>query len=173
MARTITRLADHTKVFYSLNYARRVRPVVASGCSTEGELALAVGEMYQRKLSAHRGRRDALTRLELKQFDQQFFANHCKSFIVYGDRPESGCEVPDKIAGFIILDGELMGLRSIHKGLGDWFMQHAIDNGAVLLQCWQEPYLIDFYTRHGFHITEVEPSNTNDPRQVVTMELCK
>lgn len=57
------------------------------------------------------------------------------------------------VGGYIVLDGELIGLFCTVRGKGDWIMQHAVSDGADHLDCFAEPALLKLYHRHGFTIT--------------------
>lgn len=57
------------------------------------------------------------------------------------------------VGGYIVLDGELIGLFCTVRGKGDWIMRHAVNDGANRLDCFAEPALLKLYHRHGFTIT--------------------
>lgn len=60
------------------------------------------------------------------------------------------------VGGYIVLDGELIGLFSTVRGKGDWMMQHAVNDGANRLDCFAEPALLKLYHKHGFTIHRSE-----------------
>ena len=79
---------------------------------------------------------------------KEFYTEHLQVRVAYqGTEP---------VAGYLVVGGELVGLFSTVRGKGDWLMQHAVSDGANLLDCFAEPALLKLYHRHGFTITRSE-----------------
>lgn len=76
---------------------------------------------------------------------------------------------PDRLAGFGVADGELIGLFSAERGRGAELVAAAIDAGASRLDCFGG-YLVELYARHGFVETAREPNWTPGEPDVVYME---
>ena len=76
----------------------------------------------------------------------------------------------DRSSGFVVRDGELVGVFSTRKGAGDVIMRDALDAGAVRLDCF-DGYLPAFYARHGFRETHREENWTPGGPDVVYMAL--
>jgi len=76
----------------------------------------------------------------------------------------------DRSSGFVVRDGELVGVFSTRKGAGDVIMRDALAAGAVRLDCF-DGYLPAFYARHGFRETSREPNWTPGGPDVVYMAL--
>lgn len=77
----------------------------------------------------------------------------------------------DDRGGFALsADGELLGLHSLNKGDGNCLVWEAVQRGAVKLNCFNIPHLIDLYNRYGFKETHREPNwNVGEP-DVIFME---
>ena len=87
---------------------------------------------------------------------------------------ESGmpqCLRPIATGGYIVLNSELMGLWSTIRGRGKWLLDHAINDGARRLSCFDIPHLMQLYTNRGFREAGRE-ANTNGPGKpdVIWME---
>lgn len=104
--------------------------------SSSGELANSIHDAFEFFYAEHK---------EAHGFDhtairQAFFATDCKIRLAYNRDGVQG--------GYIVLNGELMGLFA-EKGLGSWILNHAINDGAVILDCF-DGFLPKFYAKHGF-----------------------
>lgn len=75
------------------------------------------------------------------------------------------------VGGYLVLDGELLGLFCTVRGKGDWLMRHAVLDGANRLDCFAEPALLKLYHRHGFTIYRSEANWDPKGLPVVFMGL--
>jgi hypothetical protein len=133
--------------------------LIREGCSDSGELAIQIGKAYREwsdsigpvsSPQAKRGR------------ERIWYETQC---IVY-----TAQEGNDRRGGFAVLQGELIGLHHVDKGLGDWLMRAAVDAGADCLNCFEHPHLLDLYTRHGFRTVSVVTNTTKGGPAVHYME---
>lgn len=67
---------------------------------------------------------------------------HCKIRLCYWNNRAVG--------GYVVVQGELLGMHNLHRGVGQWMLDHAINDGAVTLDCFDEPALIKLYASRGF-----------------------
>lgn len=75
----------------------------------------------------------------------------------------------DGRSGFCVrADNELVYVFSTVRGRGDDLVAKAISWGATRLDCF-EGYLVDFYVRNGFRVTDVEENWTAGGPRVVFM----
>ena len=91
----------------------------------------------------------------------KYHEEHCKIRLVW----ESGvpqCVRPKATGGYIVLNGELMGLWSEVRGRGNWLLDHAIADGAEVLSCFDIPHLVKLYRGRGFSDVRRE-ANTKGP----------
>lgn len=72
------------------------------------------------------------------------------------------------VGGYIVLDGELIGLFCTVRGKGDWIMGHVMNDGAVLLDCF-DGFLPKFYAKHGWTEFQREANWTAGEPDVVFM----
>ena len=78
---------------------------------------------------------------------------HCKIRLCYYNNRAVG--------GYVVVQGELMGMHNLHRGVGQWMLDHAINDGTVTLDCFDEPALIKLYISRGF----TEERREAQPRQ--------
>lgn len=100
----------------------------------------------------------------------KFYDDVCKIRLVhFGDE-----RTPIKqVGGYVVLNGELLGMHSLHRGIGNWLLDHAINDGAVRLSCFDVPQLIKLYTSRGFVEKSRELNTTKGLPDVVWLELKK
>lgn len=72
------------------------------------------------------------------------------------------------VAGYAILNGELVAVHSLVKGLGDWLVRNAVADGAIYLDCF-EGHLSELYARHGFNIHFRVPNYVQGGPDIVGM----
>lgn len=153
-------------VFYNaMNFNARRRSLIRDQCSSAEQVVLAISQRFgesrdKRVPPAQRTghgnsveHRDALTKF-------------------YRERAIVRCAVEgnDQRGGYVVLDGELIGFHHIDREHGDWMMHHAVSDGAVRLNCFDEPHLIGLYGRFGFREVRREPNHTPDKPDVIFME---
>lgn len=128
--------------YFALSNNARRRPHIAAACSTGNDIIGRVAKEFWRRNPA----RDRIAGQEPHQARlDRFYRLHCHVRIA------TDCN--DHQGGFIVLDGELLGLHNIKAGTGDWLMRAAVELGADRLDTFDIPHLISLYQRHGF--TEV------------------
>lgn len=147
MAQVLIRHYSMDPLVHALASNTRHRPLIRDMLDDSGELAIKIG-------SACRDHRKCLAGVPQREADRVFFDRQC---IVY-----TANEGNQKRGGFAVLRGELVGLHHIDKGKGDWLMRAAIEAGARKLCCLGTPYLLNFYSSHGFNTVRVE-RNTDGP----------
>lgn len=77
---------------------------------------------------------------------------------------------PDRLSGYGVVRGTLIGLFSLVRGRGNALVAQAIADGATSLDCF-DGFLPTFYARHGFIEVGRELNwNENGP-DIVYMEL--
>jgi hypothetical protein len=63
------------------------------------------------------------------------------------------------LQGYIVFaDGELAALFSLIRGQGEKLVAEAVARGATWLTCYDNGYLVEFYTRCGFDVVTLEPN---------------
>ena len=142
MALTIVSLpVEKGIVSYSaaLDEARKADHRIAASVSTSKELRDKVCEFAQDARRDFTGTLDEFT---------AFLRGAIQYRLVY-----DGAQA---VGGYIVLDGELIGLFCTVRGKGDWMMRHAVLDGAYRLDCFAEPALLKLYHRHGFTIHRSE-----------------
>lgn len=124
--------------------------------SSSGELANSIYDAFQvfyaENKEAHGFNHDAILRA--------FYATVCKIRLAYNRDGVQG--------GYIVLNGELMGLFA-EKGKGSWLLYHAMNDGAVLLDCF-DGFLPKFYAKHGWTEYQREANWTAGEPDVVYMK---
>lgn len=153
MAQVLIRQYSMDPLIHAIASNPRRRPLIRDMLDDSGAIAIKIGNAFRERYPNHEapGRHPGGRRGR----EQQFYAKHC---IVY-----TAQEGNDRRGGFAVLDGELIGLHHVDKGLGDWLMRAAVDAGARKLCCLGTPHLLSLYTRHGFTTVRVE-RNTDDPK---------
>lgn len=119
----------------ALCLARSTDERIVNSLSTPAELVAKVCDFYTAPTDEHGDIVSA----------EAFYAEHLKVRVAY-----QGAE---PVAGYLVLGGELIGLFSLVRGIGDWIMQHVVSDGANHLDCFAEPALLKLYHKHGFTIT--------------------
>lgn len=76
-----------------------------------------------------------------------FYRDHCKIRLAYHVDEQSKA---GQCGGYIVLDDELIALHNNFRGKGEWMLDHAINDGATKLSCFDVPHLINLYTGRGF-----------------------
>lgn len=66
-------------------------------------------------------------------------------------------------------DGELVALWSLVRGQGSTLVKQAVANGATWLTCYDNGFLVEFYTKCGFDQTSREPNQVDGQPDVVRM----
>lgn len=134
--------ADVIGLLGSLQIAKRFAEpkraqLIRDNCISEDDLAMKIAEVYRLMYPE----REA-NRLLAKQREKEFFEEHCRIRVAYSRaRPE---------AGFCVLNGELLALHSQLPWRGAWLLDHAINEGAKFLNCFDVPPLVQLYTGRGF-----------------------
>lgn len=139
--------------------SKRVYQINASITPTR-EVVLAVASAWHAVRVRHS------TRTHSEQY-HQFFENKCKIRLVYASDERTPAAV---VGGYIVLNGELMAMYNHHRGRGEWMLDHAINDGAVRLNCVDEPHLIKLYTSRGFKEVHREFNEVKGRPDVVWME---
>lgn len=153
MASIILQCKDVTAYYYALNHARRTNKNGDSLTSAE-QVTIDVADAFRQFW-------DARPNTPHKTAQEMFYKDHCKLYLAKDGKKVTG--------GFFILDGELRGVFTNVKGIGNWLVQWAIREGAKRLDCF-DGYLTGFYQRLGFtEVKRVENWAHGGP-QVVFME---
>lgn len=149
------------KFYYALNHAARRRPEIATSCTRAEDLCIKTSGEFHR-----RNPQTLAVTLSTKPGDHKRKLENYYSKVCH---VRLAMEGNDPRGGFIVLDGELLGLHSLDKGKGDWMMREAVSLGADRLDCFDIPHLIDLYQRHGFKEILREPNNKAGGQDVVWM----
>lgn len=153
--------ASPEQFYYSMNFNARRRPQIKTTCSAAEDIVLKVAQEFQRETAmlppvsrvstgnsiAHKGRLLA------------FYKHRALIRVVVQGN--------DKRGGFVILNGELMGLHHVDAGKGEWLLQEAIRLGADRLDCFDIPHLMRLYMRYGFRELSREPNHKPGQPDVV------
>lgn len=149
----------------ALTLARRTRQHVADGCHEAGDIVLKVVQAYHRHKSSWPAQIKDASRVDLREIqtanENHFFDRRCKIRLCYEDNKPVG--------GYVVLEGELLGLHNLRKGCGDWLVQHAVLDGADRLDTLAIPHLLRLYSRYGFREVHNEPNWNPDLPHVVWM----
>lgn len=153
---------DGDKFYYAMNYNARRRHEIGTSCAGAEAITLRCAqEFHRRNPSSLQVTRSTVDR-----------AAHKRKLDTYHDKV---CHIRvckegnDTVGGFVVLDGELLGLHNIRKGTGDWMMREAVSLGANRLDCFDIPHLIELYERHGFREILREANHTKGQPDVVWM----
>lgn len=138
------------KFYYALNHNRRRRPVIATGCATAEEVVLRTGQEFQRRNPQTLAVTLSTNRQDWKRRVDDYYEKVCHVRLAK--------ELNDSVGGFVVVDGELIGLHNIHPGCGDWMLRDAIALGANRLDTYAVPHLLELYTKHGFREVLREPN---------------
>lgn len=154
--------------YFALNHAARVRPIIGMwGCSPAEDISLQVAKEFHRRnpsVNARRGAHDFReARRKHAALLDNFYSKVCHVRLAK--------EGNTAVGGFVVLDGELLGLHNVHHGKGDWMLREAVGLGANRLDCFDVPHLIEMYERHGFREILREPNTTKGQPDVVWMRL--
>lgn len=90
-----------------------------------------------------------------------FFRHRCKVRVAFRDN--------EPVAGYVVLDGELLCVHSTVKGLGKWLVQNAVADGAAKLDCFDVPALRGLYEWAGFKVTSRAPNYVRGEPDVIYM----
>lgn len=151
------------KFMHALNFARRTDPRINAACSAETHIVLRIAQefrrMYPQTLAVTLSTRTG----DHKRKEQEFYRRDCHVRLAMDGNEVRG--------GFVVLDGELMGLWNTERGYGDWMMREALSLGADRLDYFDLPALAALYTRHGFVEVLREPNHTIGQPDVVWSRL--
>lgn len=96
----------------------------------------------------------------------RFYAEHCKIRLCHYHGDTNPVRA---VGGYIVLDDELMAFHNGIRGAGLWMLDHAINDGATKLTCFDVPHLIKLYQSRGFVETDRQWSTTRGKPDVVCM----
>ena len=130
MAQVLVQAAMH-KFYYALNHNRRRRPVIATGCATAEEVVLRTGQEFHRRYP-----QTLAVTLATKHGDHSRKLEEYYSKVCHVRLAKEG---NDSVGGFVVVDGELIGLHNIRPGCGDWMLRDAIALGANRLDTYDIP----------------------------------
>uniref|UniRef100_A0AAU6W0S8 Acetyltransferase n=3 Tax=unclassified bacterial viruses TaxID=12333 RepID=A0AAU6W0S8_9VIRU len=168
--------ATTTQYLNALGYARRASYTAPEGdqrvqqidssLSNTDEYVTAIARAFWMQNARLTFPKQALHTGALMQYHEEV----CHIRLVW----ESGlplCIRPAASGGYIVLNGELMGLWSTVRGRGNWLLDHAINDGATRLSCFDIPHLVKLYRNRGF-VDYRREANTNVPDKpdVIWME---
>ena len=149
----------------ALGLAARTREEIKVGCHAAGEIVLKVAQAYHRYKAAWPAQIKAATLADVRAIqvenERGFFGKRCKIRLCYEDSQPVG--------GYIVLEGELLGLHNVRRGKGDWMLQHAVLDGADRLDTLAVCSLLRLYDRYGFKQVSTEPNWNPDLPDVVWM----
>lgn len=147
--------------YYAFNHNARRRDQIRVSPTLAENVTIRCAQEFHRMNPRHTGapfdRKAHAAKLE------RFHKLHCHI------RLATDMDGSKKLGGFIVLNGELLGLHHIERGHGDWLMQHAVSLGADRLDCYDIPHLIELYKRHGFREVLREPNHKAGQPDVVWM----
>lgn len=155
------------KFYFALNLNARRRPYIGASCTPAEDVTVKAAQEFHRRnpsVSARRGVPDF----------QEARRRHAALLDTYYSKVchvRLAMEGNDPVGGFVVLDGELIALHNVKQGKGDWMLREAVSLGADRLDCFDIPYLIDLYYRHGFREVLREPNTTKGRPDVVWMRL--
>lgn len=142
--------ASMDRFYYALNHNRRRRPLIATGCATAEEVVLRCGQEFHRKHPQTLAVTMSTSRKDWQRKVADYYDKVCHVRLAK--------ELNDSVGGFVVVDGELIGLHNIREGCGDWMLCDAISLGANRLDTYDIPHLVDLYKRHGFREVLREPN---------------
>lgn len=73
------------------------------------------------------------------------------------------------VGGYIVLQDELLAFHNGIRGAGLWMLDHAINDGATKLSCFDVPHLIRLYQSRGFVEVNRQWNETRGKPDVVWM----
>lgn len=73
------------------------------------------------------------------------------------------------VGGYIVLQDELLAFHNGIRGAGLWMLDHAINDGATKLSCFDVPHLIKLYQSRGFVEVHRQWNKTRGKPDVVWM----
>lgn len=73
------------------------------------------------------------------------------------------------VGGYIVLQDELLAFHNAIRGAGLWMLDHAINDGATKLSCFDVPHLIKLYQSRGFVEVNRQWNETRGKPDVVWM----
>lgn len=148
--------------YYAFNHNARRRDQIRVSPILSEQVTLRCAQEFHRLYPTVRGR--PYDRLVHKTRLESFHTKHCHI------RLATDMDGGNKLGGFVVLSGELIGLHHVERGHGDWLMQHAVHGyGADRLDCYDIPHLIELYKRHGFREVLREANHTAGQPDVVWM----
>lgn len=151
--------------YYALCTNAGRRQDIRNSCTPAGDIVSQVSKEFQRRNPSaieHSGQRVPRNAAHEAKIDN-FYKKVCHVRLVK--------EGNDPVGGFVVLDGELVGLHNIRLGRGDWMLREAVSLGANRLDCFDVPHLIDLYQRHGFYEILREPNHNKGGPDVVWMRM--
>ena len=151
--------------YYALCTNAGRRQDIRTSCSRAADIVSMVSTEFQRRnpsSTEHSGQRVPRNAAHEAKIDN-FYKRVCHVRLVK--------EGNDAVGGFVVLDGELVGLHNIRVGRGDWMLREAVSLGANRLDCFDVPHLIDLYQRHGFYEILREPNHNKGGPDVVWMRM--
>lgn len=147
--------------YYAFNHNARRRDQIRVSPILSEQVTLRCAQEFHRLNPAKLG--TPLDRKAHQAKIDRFHDKHCHI------RLATDMDGGNKLGGFVVLSGELIGLHHIERGHGDWLMQEAVSLGADRLDCYDIPHLINLYERHGFREILREPNTTKGQPDVVWM----
>lgn len=108
---------------------------------------------------------DQMSRAEWDQLRKEFFADTCKVRLCF--------EGSRAVGGYVVLNGELLGFHNFEKGKGSWMLDHAINDGAERLTCFEGSAAERLYRSRGFFPVMWEPNYEAGGPNVLLMGLDK
>lgn len=111
-------------------------------------------------------RRMGTSRYTHEQLKDLYYRHHCKIRLCYASDKEVRVRW---VGGYIVLHDELIGFHNIIRGVGLWMLDHAINDGASKLSCFDVPHLIQLYQGRGFIETDRQWNKTRGEPDVVCM----
>ena len=152
--------------YYALATNAGRRQDIRNSCTRAADVVSMVSTEFHRRNPTvppdHRAQRMPRNAAHESKIDN-FFKKVCHVRLVK--------EGNDAVGGFVVLDGELVGLHNIRVGRGDWMLREAVSLGANRLDCFDVPHLIDLYKRHGFYEILREPNHNKGGPDVVWMRM--
>lgn len=156
MAQLLIRHYSPDPLYHAAFANMRRRPLIRDGITDPGKWVAETSETFRRSFVLPEYVKPGS--LEARSLHRQallsWYEKHCKIF--------TSNEGNDRRGGFAILHGELQLLHHVDPGKGDWLVRQAVAEGAMSLNCFEVPHLLELYKRNGF-VTAAVLNNTDNP----------
>lgn len=101
-----------------------------------------------------------------RQALEEWESTHCKIRLCHYSDDTTKARA---VGGYIVLQDELLAFHNSVRGAGLWMLDHAINDGATKLSCFDVPHLIKLYQSRGFTEVNRQWNETRGTPDVVWM----